>query len=42
MADGIGFEVDGAFLDFPVHAGFPLPDLDGLLLGKVIAQPVPR
>ena len=42
MADGIRFEVHGAFKDLPVHTGFALPDFQGLLLRELITQAVPR
>ena len=42
VADGIRFEMHGAFEDLPVHAGFALPDFDGLLLRELIAQAMPR
>ena len=41
MADRVGFEVDGAFLDLPVHAGFPLPDFQRLFRGESAAQTMP-
>ena len=42
MTHRIGFEMDWAFQDLPVHAGFALPDLDGLFARKVVTQSVPR
>jgi hypothetical protein len=42
VADGIRFEMHGAFQDLPVHTGFTLPDFDGLFLRQVVAQAVPR
>lgn len=42
MADGIRLEMHRAFQDLPVHAGFALPDFDGLFLRQVVAQTVPR
>ncbi|MNG00627.1 hypothetical protein D3C84_835690 [compost metagenome] len=36
MADSVGFEVNGAFLDRPVHSGLALPDFDGLFLRELI------
>nr|WP_318653056.1 hypothetical protein [Pseudomonas sp. PDM20] len=42
VPDRARFEVDGAFLDLPVHAGLALPVFDGLLLGELIAQAMPR
>lgn len=42
MADGVGFEVDGAFLDLPVYTGFTLPDLDRLFLRQLTAEAMPR
>ncbi|MCY1563365.1 hypothetical protein D9M68_1009340 [compost metagenome] len=41
VANGIRLEVNRAFLNLPVHAGFTLPDFDGLLLGELIAQAMP-
>jgi hypothetical protein len=41
MTNRICLEMHGAFLDFPVHAGFALPDLDGLFLSELIAQAMP-
>lgn len=42
MADGVRFEMHRAFQDLPVHAGFVLPDFDGLFLSELIAQAMPR
>lgn len=42
MARDLRFEMHGAFEDLPVHSGFALPDFDGLFLGELIAQAMPR
>ncbi|MCY1563367.1 hypothetical protein D9M68_1009360 [compost metagenome] len=42
VANGVGLEMHGAFEDLPIHAGFALPDLDGLFLSELIAQTMPR
>ena len=42
VADGVRFEMNGAFQDLPVHSSFTLPDLNGLFLRQVVAQTVPR
>jgi hypothetical protein len=42
MTESIRLEMHRAFLDLPVHTGFTLPYFNGLFLGKVIAQAVPR
>ena len=42
MASGLRLEMHWAFLDLPVHTGFTLPDFDGLFLGEIVAQTVPR
>ncbi|UUC53578.1 MULTISPECIES: hypothetical protein [Pseudomonas] len=41
MSDCVRFEVDGAFLDLPVHASFPLPDFQRLFRGETTAQAMP-
>lgn len=42
VPDRTRLEVHGAFQDLPVHAGFALPDFDGLFLSELIAQAMPR
>ncbi|MNF98938.1 hypothetical protein D3C84_818200 [compost metagenome] len=37
VPDGIRLEVDRAFLDLPVHPGFPLPDFERLFWRKATA-----
>ncbi|KES22996.1 hypothetical protein FG99_15640 [Pseudomonas sp. AAC] len=41
MTDRVRLEVDGAFLDLPVHAGLALPDFQRLFRGKAAAQTMP-
>jgi len=41
MADGVRFEVNGAFLDLPVHSSFTLPNFQRLPLRQSATQAVP-
>ena len=41
MTNRIRFEVDRAFLDLPVHAGFALPDFQWLFRREAAAQAMP-
>ncbi|MNP47187.1 hypothetical protein D3C76_1412300 [compost metagenome] len=40
--NGIGLEVNRAFLNLPIHPSFTLPDFQWLLFGEATAQAMPR